>query len=65
MPKKSKPYIVTPVWNGQRAGDIDRMLDELYRLTSAIQDEIDSGDIASSGGGITIAQVSARVLHGL
>ena len=57
----SKPYIITDP--KKQAEDIDRMFDELYRA-------LQTGQVsaAASGGnaaGITLAQVSARVLHEL
>ena len=56
----SKPYTITD--STAQAEDIDRMLDELYR---ALQTGQFSSASSGSATGITLAQVSARVLHEL
>ena len=57
----SKPYTITD--SAAQAEDIDRMLDELYRALQVGQVGSSSGNTSTTG--ITIAQVSARVLHEL
>ena len=56
----SKPYTITD--SMAQAEDIDRMLDELYRALQTGQVSSASG---STNAGVTLAQVSARVLHEL
>ena len=56
----SKPYTITD--SAAQAEDIDRMLDELYRALQVGQVGSSSSTNAT---GITLAQVSARVLHEL
>ena len=56
----SKPYTITD--SAAQAEDLDRMLDELYRALQTGQVSLTSG---GSTTGITLAQVSARVLHEL
>ena len=56
----SKLYTITNP--AAQAEDLDRMLDELYRALQVGQVGSSSG---STSGGITLAQVSARVLHEL
>ncbi len=58
----SKPYTITDA--DKQAEDIDRMFDELYRAQA--QDALVTGAVTgASKSGVTIAQVSARVLHEL
>ena len=60
----SKPYTITKP--AEQAEDLDRMLDELYR---ALQTGLIGPASVLSGSpnvaGVTLAQVSARVLHEL
>lgn len=62
----AKPYVVTnPAQQGE---DIDHMFDELYRAFLDLESAATS-TTGSPGGpgstGVTLAQVSARVLHEL
>ena len=56
----SKPYTITKP--AEQAEDLDRMLDELYRVLQVGQVGLSSSTNAT---GVTLAQVSARVLHEL
>ena len=58
----SKPYTITKP--AEQAEDLDRMLDELYRALQVGQVGSSSGS-TSTAGGVSLAQVSARVLHEL
>lgn len=61
----SKPYtIIKPA---EQAEDLDRMLDELYRALQTGQvSSVSPTNTGSTGAaGVSLAQVSARILHEL
>ena len=59
----SKPYTITKP--AEQAEDLDRMLDELYRALQVGQVGQTGPPGSTSVSGVTLAQVSARVLHEL
>ncbi len=61
----SKPYTISDIAASQTPGDIDQMFRELYDAGSAMNSEISDLETGSGGGGVTIAQVMARVVLGI
>ena len=62
----SKPYTITKP--AEQAEDLDRMLDELYRAlqTGQVSSANPTGvSSANAGTGVSLAQVSVRILHEL
>lgn len=59
----SKPYTVGNVTSSQAPADIDQMFTELYNAGAEMNDEITTLEAGgTSSGGVTIAQVMARVV---
>lgn len=62
----SKPYTITDVTTAEAPADMDQMFRELYDAGATMNNEIIALEAGpGSGGGVTIAQVMARVAVGI